>query len=163
MFEDALKLLLSIPAERVDYISLARAFEQNLEEARKHMHARLPLCRAGPDSVEGVVSMKDVWPLLRIEESNAACERASRPPIKVPLDLSQDGILRLFQEGHGQMGIVRDRDDQETLGIVTLGDVLESLIGDVREAPPLGGPSGDRLLNRSIADLRHATPIPGNS
>jgi CBS domain containing-hemolysin-like protein len=152
-----------IPAERVDYISLARAFEQNLEEARKHMHARLPLCRAGLDSVEGVVSMKDVWPLLWIEESNAAFERASRPPIKVPLDLSQDGVLRLFQEGHGQMGIVRDRDDQKTLGIVTLEDVLESLIGDVREAPPLGGPSGERLLDRSMADLSRATPIPGNS
>jgi CBS domain containing-hemolysin-like protein len=152
-----------IPAERVDYISLARAFEQNLEAARKHMHARLPLCRAGLDSVEGVVSMKDVWPLLRIEESNAAFERASRPSIKVPLDLSQDGILRLFQEGRGQLGIVRDRDDQKTLGIVTLEDVLESLIGDVREAPPLGGPSGDRSLNGAMADLRRATPIPGNS
>jgi CBS domain containing-hemolysin-like protein len=152
-----------IPAERVAYISLARAFQQNLEEARKHMHARLPLCRAGLDSVDGVVSMKDVWPLLRIEESNAAFEQASRPPIKIPLDLSQDGILRLFQEGHGQMGIVRDRDDQKTLGIITLEDVLESLVGDVREAPLSRGPSGDRRLDGSMADLRRATTIPGNS
>lgn len=152
-----------IPAERVAYISLARVFEQNLVEAKKHMHARLPLCRAGLDSVEGVVSMKDAWPLLRIEESNAAFEWASRPPIKVPLDLSQDGILRLLQEGHGQMGVVRDRDDQKTLGIVTLEDVLESLVGDVREAPLLGGPSGNRRLNGSMANLRCATPVPGNS
>jgi CBS domain containing-hemolysin-like protein len=152
-----------IPAERVAYISLTRAFEQNLEEARKHMHARLPLCRTGLDSVVGVVSMKDAWPLLRIEESSAAFERASRRPIKVPLDLSQDGILRLFQEGHGQMGIVRDRDDQKTLGIVTLEDVLESLVGDVRESPLLGSPTGDKLLNGSRADLRRPTPNPDNS
>lgn len=33
------------------------------------------------------------------------------------------------------MGIVRDASDQRTLGIVTLEDVLESLVGDVREAP----------------------------
>jgi CBS domain containing-hemolysin-like protein len=39
------------------------------------------------------------------------------------------------------MGIVRDRDDQKTLGIVTLEDVLESLVGDVREAPCGGSPS----------------------
>ena len=148
-----------IAAERVAFISLARTVEQNLEVARQHRHARLPLCRTGLDSVVGVVSMKDVWPLLRLEEANAAFERASRPLIKIPAGLSQDGILRLFQEGHGQMGIVRDRDDQKTLGIVTLEDVLESLIGDVREAPPLGG----RLLNGSMADLRRATPIPGNS
>jgi CBS domain containing-hemolysin-like protein len=31
--------------------------------------------------------------------------------------------------------IAPDRDDQRTLGIVTLEDVRESLVGDVREAP----------------------------
>jgi CBS domain containing-hemolysin-like protein len=136
-----------IPAERVAFISLERTFEQNLEAAQQHMHARLPLCSSGLDSVVGIVSMKDVWPLLRREESNAAFERAARPVIKLPLDLSQDGILRLFQEGHGQMGIVRDQDDQHTLGIVTLEDVLEALVGDVREAPPPAG----KLLNGAMA------------
>jgi CBS domain containing-hemolysin-like protein len=51
------------------------------------------------------------------------------------MNVPQDGILRRLQEGHGQMGIVRDRDDRKTLGIVTLEDVLESLVGDVQEAP----------------------------
>jgi CBS domain containing-hemolysin-like protein len=133
-FADKAAEEIMIAAEFVTFISLARTVEQNLEAARKHMHARLPLCRSGLDSVVGVVSMKDVWPLLRLEETNAAFERASRPLIKIPLDLSQDGILRLFQEGHGQMGIVRDLADEKTLGIVTLEDVLESLVGDVREA-----------------------------
>jgi CBS domain containing-hemolysin-like protein len=80
--------------------------------------------------------MKDVWPLLSHEQSNAAFERTARPLIKIPLDFSQDNILRLLQEGHGQMGVVRDRADIKTLGIVTLEDVLESLVGDVREAKP---------------------------
>ena len=39
------------------------------------------------------------------------------------------------------MGIVRDLADEKTLGIVTLDDVLESLVGDVREAPAAGDPS----------------------
>ena len=39
------------------------------------------------------------------------------------------------------MGIVRDQADLKTLGIVTLEDVLESLLGDVREARhPIDGP-----------------------
>ena len=123
-----------IPTERVDFLSLARTFEQNLTTARKNMHARFPLCRHGLDTVVGVISMKDVWPLLLHEKSNAVFERASRPVIKLPLDLSQDHILRLLQQGGGHMGIVRDQADLKTLGIVTLEDVLESLLGDVREA-----------------------------
>ena len=125
-----------IPAARVDFLSLARTFEQNLALARKSMHTRFPLCRNGLDTVMGIVSMKDMWPLLHLEESNAAFERVSRPLIKIPLDFSQDNILRLFQEGRGHMGVVRDRADVKTLGIVTLEDVLESLVGDVREAKP---------------------------
>lgn len=134
--KDAEEILIS--AEQVNYISLSRTFEENLIVLRRHMHARLPVCRAGLDSVVGVVGMKDAWPLLLREKSNSVFERAARPAIKVPANLPQDGILRLLQEGHGQLGIVRDRDDEKTLGIVTLEDVLESLVGDVREAPLAG-------------------------
>jgi len=133
-----------VRAERVAFMSLSRTVEENLEVARRTMHARFPLCQNGLDSVLGVVSMKDVWPLLRLDESNAAFHRAVRPLIKIPADLSQDGILRRFQEGQGQMGIVRDHADQRTVGIVTLEDVLEALVGDVREAPLPGRRRGAR-------------------
>ncbi|HEY7168880.1 MAG TPA: hemolysin family protein [Candidatus Binatia bacterium] len=134
-FADKTADAIMIPAERVDFISLARTFEENLALARKSMHTRFPLCRNGLDSVTAIVSMKDFWPaLLRTERSNAAFEQASRPLIKIPLDFSQDHILRLFQEGRGHMGVVRDLADEKTLGIVTLEDVLESLLGDLREA-----------------------------
>jgi len=137
--KDAEEIL--IAPEHVDFISLSRTFEENLAVLRRHMHARLPLCRAGLDSVVGVVGMKDAWLLLLREKSNAVFERAARLPIKIPVDFPQDRILRLLQEGRSQMGIVRDRDDQKTLGIVTLEDVLESLVGDVREEPRGGSPS----------------------
>jgi CBS domain containing-hemolysin-like protein len=134
-FADKAAHQILIAPQEVDYLSLSRSFEENLAVLRRHMHARLPLCSAGLDSVIGVVGMKDSWSLLLREKSNAAFEQAARPAIKIPVDLPQDEILRLLQAGHGQMGIVRDRKDQKTLGIVTLEDVLESLVGDLREAP----------------------------
>jgi CBS domain containing-hemolysin-like protein len=123
-----------IPAENVSYLSLERSLEKNLDTARKHLHARFPLCRSGLDSVVGTVSMKDVWPLLEAQSSNAAFERACRPPIIIPLDFSQEDVLRAFRTGRGQMGIVRDLAGKRTLGIIALEDILDSLIGDVREA-----------------------------
>ena len=145
-----------IPAEDVDYISGARPFLQNLEVARIHMHARLPLCRDGLDSVCGTVSMKDAWPLFAAAESNAAFEQVARPLIKVRADSTQDDIMKLFQEGRTQMGVVRDFSDSTTLGIVTLEDVLESLVGDVREAK--SSESGPR---RMIAQNWSAAPSEG--
>lgn len=137
-FADKQSEEIMIPADRVSYVSLERTLEQNLDAALKHMHARLPVCRAGLDSVIGTVSMKDVWPVLERERSNAAFERVCRPPIMIPLDFSQEDILLAFRAGHGQLGIVRDLAGEKTLGIVTLEDVLESLLGDLREMRPLG-------------------------
>ncbi|HVZ31227.1 MAG TPA: hemolysin family protein [Polyangiaceae bacterium] len=127
-----------IAAPQVAFLSLSHNLEENLEIARKTKHARLPLCRDGLDTVLGVVSMKDVWPELWRDASNVTLERAARPVIKIPRALSQDGILKLLQEGHAQMGVVRDEADQHTLGVVTLEDVLEALVGDVREMPVAG-------------------------
>jgi CBS domain containing-hemolysin-like protein len=132
-FADKQSEEIMIPAENVSCISLERTLEQNLDAARKHMHARLPVCRSGLDSVIGTGSMKDVWPLLEHERSNAAFERACRPAIVIPRDFSQEDILKAFREGQGQIGIVRDPTDRRTLGIVTLEDILESLVGDVRD------------------------------
>ena len=66
-----------IPAERVDFISLARTFEQNLALARKNMHTRFPLCRNGLDTVVGIVSMKDMWPLLQLENRTPSSSRCA--------------------------------------------------------------------------------------
>jgi len=122
-----------VPADRIDYLSLGRDFAQNLDVARLHRHSRLPLCVSGLDTIIGVVNMKDAWPALLAEKSNSAFERVARELVKLPLTLPQDAILRLFKERRSQIGIVRDNGDLHTLGVVTLEDVLESLIGDVRD------------------------------
>jgi CBS domain containing-hemolysin-like protein len=137
-FADKQSEEIMIPAEKVAYISLECSLEQNLETVRKHMHSRFPVCRSGLDSVIGMVSMKDVWPLLDLERSNAAFVHACRTPVFVPLDLSQEDVLKVFQKAQAHMGIVRNLDDNKTLGVVTLEDVLESLVGDVREKKHTG-------------------------
>jgi CBS domain containing-hemolysin-like protein len=136
-FADKCAEEIMVPRERVDFLSLARPFEENLAVAQNSRHARLPLCVTGLDSLCGFVSMKDFWG-VRAQASNAIFEHACRPPTKISYDLSQEEILRRFQAEGVQIGVVRDVADRHTLGIVTLEDVLESLLGNVRESryPP---------------------------
>jgi CBS domain containing-hemolysin-like protein len=137
-FADKTAEAIMVPAERVDFISLARSFEDNVAVARKSMHTRFPLCRGGIDTVIGIVSMKDPWPaFLKADRSNTAFEQVLRPVIILRPDASQDKVLRLLQESRSHMGVVRDSGNAKTLGVVTLEDVLESLHGDLREANPI--------------------------
>jgi pyruvate,water dikinase len=109
-FADRPAEAIMVPAAEVDYLSLARTYEENLTIARRNMHARLPLCETGLDSVKGVVGMKDVW-LLQSEAANSAFERAARPVTKLRYDLSQELILRRLQETRSQLAVVRDAKD----------------------------------------------------
>jgi magnesium and cobalt exporter, CNNM family len=134
-FADRAALEIMTPAGQVDFLSLARSFDENVAAARKNMHARLPLCRTDLDSVLGIVSMRDVWSVLLTEQDNDVFERAARPAVHIPDEMAQDGVLRMLQDAHCKMGIVRDRADRKSLGVVTLDDVLEALVGNIREAP----------------------------
>lgn len=154
-FADKCARDIMVPAETVDYLSLTRSFEENFAIARRHMHARLPLCQTDLDSALGIVGMKDVL-FLRFEESNAAFERACRPLIKIRDNLSQEEILRRFQANGAVMGIVRDAADRRTLGVVTIEDVLESLVGNVREAKMSGAWTARGM--RSPPKRRISTP-----
>ena len=137
-FADLQAEAVMIPAAQVDYLSLERPLEHNLRVAKEHLHSRLPLCRDGLDAVVGTVSIKDAWPLLEHDRSNAAFERVCRPSVFIPVDSSQEDILQALRRARAHIGIVRDRANTRTLGIVTLEDVLESLLGDVREGTLAG-------------------------
>jgi CBS domain containing-hemolysin-like protein len=121
-----------VPREKVDYISLARPLDQNLSVLKSKMRTRFPLCESGLDSVLGIVHIKDVWPILLTQFSNEAFQRCCRPPIFVAKTLRQDQLMRLFQSCRAHLAIVRDAEGK-SIGIVTLEDVLEGLVGDIRD------------------------------
>lgn len=124
---------LMVHENKVDYISLSKPLDQNLAVVRRHMHTRFPLCREGFDTVIGVVHMKDAWPLLLTNFSNETFEKTARPAIFVDPGLRQDQLLKIFQNRRGHLAIVADPRTKANVGIVTMEDVLEYLVGEIRD------------------------------
>ena len=122
-----------VAKENVQYISLARPLEDNLATVRASMHTRFPLCETDFSRVIGILHMKDVWPKLLGKLSNEAFLNCSRAPIFVEPGLRQDQLMRLFQSCRAHMAIVQDARTKQNLGIVTLENVLEKLVGDIRD------------------------------
>jgi CBS domain containing-hemolysin-like protein len=112
---------------------VARSLEENLAVVRKNMHTRFPLCQRDMGSVIGIVHMKDVWPVLFSESSNSAFEKCARPALYVDPSIHQDQLLKLFQTQRAHMAIVKDHEGRANIGILTMEDVLERLVGDIRD------------------------------
>lgn len=126
-----------IHAPDVIWLSLSDDDETLLRKARQALHSRLLLCRSSLDDVIGVVNMKEVlWRLVReeVEQTEGGLKRvlgeSVREPLFVQQDLDASRLLQSFSQEHEHLAIVRDK-SKRVVGIVTLEDVVEELIGEV--------------------------------
>lgn len=120
-----------IPAARVEYLSLSRTFAENISVTKQKMHTRFPLTKNGLSSIIGVVHMKDVMHALPVDSSNAAFEKAARPPLFIEPGMRQDKLMKLFKERRAHLAIVQDPVTKASIGIVTMEDILEQLVGEI--------------------------------
>ncbi len=132
-FADKTAADLLIPTEDVVYLSLSRSTAENAAVATRTQHTRLPLCQDGLDSAIGIVNMKDAWPLLMQARTSEVLKEVSRPVPWIDATTSQDQVLRQLQQHRAHMGCVRSGPGGHVLGVITIEEVLESLLGDLRE------------------------------
>lgn len=130
-FSDKVVADIMIPAERVQYLSLARSVEENIKITEKRMYTRFPLVDKDFSHVVGIVHMKDAWPELAEEESNQAFSQTARPPVFIDPKIKQDRIMKVFKDTRSHLAVVQDPHTKRNLGIVTMEDILEGLVGEI--------------------------------
>ncbi|MDD3365511.1 MAG: hemolysin family protein [Syntrophomonas sp.] len=105
-----------------------QSLEQNLLIARESGHTRFPLCDETPDKVIGLIHIKD---LLYLEEGSSI-DNILRKIMFIPEYLPLDQLLNEFQKEKQQLAVVVD-EYGINVGIVTMEDVLEELVGDIQD------------------------------
>jgi CBS domain containing-hemolysin-like protein len=127
-FADKRALDIMVPREKVEYLCTSRSIHENMKLITQRQHTRFPLCDGGFDRIIGVIRTKDVWPDLVRKLSNEHFHAKCSEPIIVTHHMRQDHLLQLFQMRRAHQAIVRDNSGRN-IGIVTLEDVLEQLVG----------------------------------
>ena len=122
---------------RLDIVALPieSTMGEALELIRSTGHSRLPLYVDHLDNILGVIYAKDLLPTLPLRKDHnhrPDWQRLMRPPMFVPAGKKLDDLLQDFQRKKTHMAIVVD-EYGGTAGIVTLEDVLEEVVGDIRD------------------------------
>lgn len=91
-------------------------------------HTRLPVCDG--DKVLGILHTKEFLILRDSGETNWS--NIVRSFYRVKEDESPLNVLRGMQERRSHMAIVFSKDDQ-TIGLVTMEDIIEEIIGDITD------------------------------
>jgi Mg2+/Co2+ transporter CorB len=121
-----------IPRNEVTGIDLDDSLEEIITQLRTTSHTRLPVFRSDINQIEGVVHMRHIARLLTHNELTkeallGACHEPYFTPESTPLSTQ----LINFQKQKRRIGIVVD-EYGEALGIVTLEDILEEIVGDFK-------------------------------
>lgn len=141
-FDDLTCRRVMVPRNDVVYLDANQPVSECIELARRTMHTRYPLCDGSLDHVLGVVHIKD---LVGLDLNSVDLRSIARPPKKVPETAPISKVLRHFQVTHQLLALVVD-EFGTLVGIVTLENVLEEIIGPVEDEfdiePPEIVPAG---------------------
>ncbi|MEX6501224.1 HlyC/CorC family transporter [Pseudomonas zhanjiangensis] len=129
-----------IPRSEVTGINLEDDLETIVSQLRTTTHTRLPLFRHDINQVEGIVHMRQIARLMSHNQlTKEALVAACTEPYFVPENTPLSTQLINFQKQKRRIGIVVD-EYGEVIGIVTLEDILEEIVGDFSNQDALRSP-----------------------
>ena len=121
-----------VPRSRTVMLDLGASAEQWLRVVEEEGFSRYPVADGDLDQVVGVVHVKDLFPALARGQEKVDLRRLAREMLLVPETLPIQELLGRFQRFRGHLALVVD-EYGGIAGIVTLEDVLEELVGELRD------------------------------
>ncbi len=119
-----------LPRNQVVALDVNDSFETNFAKAIESRHTRFPLVNGHLDNTLGLIHVKDLMQISRSQ--NPDLKSIIRPLEPVPERMAADLLLKKFLGSRAHMALVVD-EYGGSLGIVTLDNVVEELVGDIND------------------------------
>lgn len=121
------------PRQEITFLDTEARLSECLEVAEQTRYSRFPLCEAGDlDRTLGVVHVKDVFSLRQRAATGADLRPVARKLIFVPETARLERVLQILLERKLHLAFVVD-EYGGTLGMVTLENILEELVGQIQD------------------------------
>jgi CBS domain containing-hemolysin-like protein len=120
-----------VPRDKMAALELNTPPDKVLEAVRSGAHTRMPVYEGDPDNIVGIVNTKDLFYLFSLQ-GVVVLQDALYPAIFLRPDESMANALRVFRKSRRPMALVRDTAGH-ILGLITLEDVLEEIVGDIED------------------------------
>jgi Mg2+/Co2+ transporter CorB len=125
-----------IPRNQIEALDLNAAPELLREQLATCHHTLLPVYQDALDNTVGILHVRKALALMQREEfSGAALRELLVQPYFIPSETTLLSQLQHFQERHLRLGLIVD-EYGELMGLVTLENILEEIVGDFTTQSP---------------------------
>src|SRR5262252_337396 len=128
------KLVREVMIPRTDIIALPRdaSLDEIVRVSQQSGHTRLPVFDGDLDHIVGLVNIKDLLKPLRNDAADFRLDSVIRPIRYTPQSKKVDELLHQMQSEKVHLMVVLD-EYGGTAGLVTLEDLLEEIVGEIRD------------------------------
>jgi CBS domain containing-hemolysin-like protein len=127
--DDTLVREIMVPRPDMVAVSVKSTLEDVVSVILEAGHSRIPVYGADRDEIEGIVYAKDVLALLHTGDIRMWTD-LMRQPLVVPELKSVEELLRELQMRQVHLAVVVD-EYGATVGVITIEDILEELVGEI--------------------------------
>ncbi|MFC1464381.1 MAG: hemolysin family protein [Candidatus Brachytrichaceae bacterium NZ_4S206] len=134
-FKDTVAREIMVPRTQMTAIEIGTSIDEVLEIVVREGHSRYPVYRDRVDQIEGILYAKDLFRILKNGDraKHRSLHRIIRRPVFFVAETHKIGqLLREMQARRFHLAIVVD-EFGGTSGIVTLEDIIEEIVGEIRD------------------------------
>ena len=113
----------------IDYIRLNAPQHEILDVIRNTIHSRLPVKADNSERVVGILRTR-TYLIEHKKNPNVRLRNIMMPPYRVRKDAKIDELLNHMRQHKLQIAMVLD-DDKQVVGLVSIEDILEELVGEI--------------------------------
>ncbi|MBS3944172.1 MAG: HlyC/CorC family transporter [Melioribacter sp.] len=115
-------------------VAIDTDFDELMKVITESGHSRIPLYENNLDNIIGIIYAKDLLPYLRNAElrKTLSLKKIARDAMFVPETKMINDLLHEFQDKKMHLGIVVD-EYGGTAGLISLEDIIEEIVGDIRD------------------------------
>ena len=139
-----------VPRLDINAVPVTAALKDIADLYRQHKHTRMPVYESDIDHIKGLIHIKDLLLYYVGGRSDFSVAKAMRKIEFVPESRKVDEALHDMQTKKVHMMIVVD-EYGGTSGLITLEDLLEEIVGEIRDEYDQGEEEPLRLLNETEA------------
>jgi len=113
--------------------------------------SRAPVYQGHDKKITGIALLKDVMQAISAEEGTRTLQEIAVDSLTVANDLKIDDVFKAFKAHQKHIALVEDKKQAEIVGLVTMEDLLEELMGEITDESDITPNTIIRIDENTIA------------